>query len=400
MIRRLLLLLSPGLMCCAHAQQDSTESSACRVAEIRRDTLRIGSDPTYVEPQAVVQGDGGQILIAGRLNYRYRLAGSHYRLVDPPFGVILGSDGSVTPLTQPLSGRIADGIRAARVPGGWGVAFAEMPGSDVDSAVALWYGEVRDGRWETLERITAAPQGYRVRAASALVGTRSGVGWAVPVPHEPYGVWVLRRIGGQWQVERVPSTASRAEPILADGRLESLVVLQADPSLPYDDSSVLLLRREAGWRPTQVLSAGRREPAGNIHFQEVGKGGVLTWRGARGPGGAVMRALIFDEFGIARPVTIDRGAQPTDPLGPAVLGTGELVWGTLRVDSGGSAIQLHITSGDSTRVLHASRSPFIRGYALVAVADSLVLIGAVTEGKRFAAALRLTLRVQCGPAPS
>jgi hypothetical protein len=178
------------------------------------------------------------------------------------------------------------------------------------------------------------------------------------------------------------------------------VVLQADPSLSYDDSSILLLRREVGWSPTQVLSAGSREPAANIHYRGMGLGGVLTWRGRAGMEGRVVRARIFNELGIGLPLVIDDQAEPTDPLGPVVMPSGALVWGTLRTESLGPVIRLYMRSEDSVRLVHTSRSPFVRGYAMAAIADSLVLLGAVTEGQRFAATLRLTLRVQCGPAPS
>lgn len=394
----LLTLLIGG---CAHVAEPERAggSALCRPLALQYDTIRIGEDPVYVEPQTMSLGEG-RLLITGRFRYRLTPAGTHYRPVDPPFGIVLGPQGSVATLPSPLEGRTFDALRAVPVPGGWAVVFAEIQdrGGARDSALALWYGEIQGLEWRRLEQIPAGSGGFRFAGASRVLPTPEGLVWVVPVSDPEYGLLVLRLLHGRWTIERVPTSAPRAEPVLMPGGTLALLLMQADSTFMTDDSSILLRRREAGWAVTQVLNSGQTEPARDIAYSSTGTGGVLSWWGRPGAGELRLRARTLGEGAAGPPLTVDTGVTGLQPLSPISMENGDVVWGTTRRDSTASAVRLHLMRQDSIHLLTEFRDPFVGGFGMVARGDTVVLVGAVAVDRRYFANLVVRIPVQCGSA--
>jgi hypothetical protein len=395
----MILLLSSTGACARALGHASADPSQCTITPERYDTLRIGADPVYVEPDAVESDDEGRLLIMGSNTYRFSRASGEWAMVDERiFGLVFDRDRRVHIVPSPVDAKRFAGMRALPNGRGWSVVFAELadiqpPGRD--AAVALWYGEFDGSRWTVVERLPASDTLLSASISSSLSRTATGLVWMAPTRSPRHGVLVLKREGGVWRGEHVTTIAAKVEPLVSPSGDLMLAAIQSDSTLTSDGSSLLLRAERRGWGVVEVLRRSQDEPVSRLESRNWGRVSVLSWGTDLGPSYAV-RALVND--GTTRlMVTIDSAASRNTPLAPIDLPQPGPIWVTQHQPSSGSAELQFAWLDRSGGVIRqrAFPSPFVGEFRAAARNGNSLLTGAVLKPDEYVASLVIEYSVRC-----
>ena len=381
-------------------------SPQCRVTPERHDTLRIGSDPIYVEP-IVAESDGrGRVLILGRHNYRFSREASGswvMRSGEPIFGVVVGLNCQVEIVPPPVQGKRLAGMSALPDSGGWSVVFSELMETDrpghKDIAVALWYAAYDGKRWTNLERLPAPATPLEGTHTSNLARTPEGLVWIVPTGGNSPGLLVLKRQDGAWRSEQVSTIAAKAEPLVSRSGELLLAAIQPDTTLQSDGASLLLRSAQGRWGVTEVLRRSQENSVQRLESRNLGDVNVLTWL-ARSPRGLQTIQALITHQDRRQLLTVDSAPASMSPLVPVHLPNLGPIWTTERRSTAGpSEIVFHSAHpSEVIRRLGAIRNPFIGAFRPLTRNDKILLTGPITSGNEYVASVLIEVSARCDAA--
>jgi hypothetical protein len=400
----ILLLAFAGA--CARAQAPAvavSSSSECTITPERYDTLRVGSDPVYVEPDAVEVDDDGRMLIMGPNTYRFSRASGDWKMVEEQiFAVVVDRDRRVQIVSPPIDAKRFSGMRALPNGRGWSVVFAEMTYPDppgVDEAVALWHGEFDGSRWTVVERLPTPDTIASPALSSSLARTATGLVWMVPTWGPRYGLLVLKRESGVWHGKNVPTMTATAEPLVVGSGDLMLAAIQGDTTLMSDGNSLLLRAERTGWGVVEVLRRSQEEPVHQLASRNWGRVSILSWVTELAPQANAVRALVTD--GIQRQiVTVDSSVGSTSSLAPVELPHTGPMWVTEHQSASGGT-EVRFSSLDPSGLVvrrGAFPNPFVAGFAAATRDRTVLVTGPIARKEEYIASLVIEYSVRCNAA--
>lgn len=399
----ILVLASAGACVRGRAPGGAVPSSSqCRITPERYDTLRVGSDPVYVEPDAVEVDGDGRMLIMGPNTYRFSRASGDWEMVEEQiFALVVDRDRRVQIVPPPISAKRFSGMRALPNGRGWSVVFAEMTYPDppgLDAAVALWHAEFDGSRWTAVERLPTPDSIAGAALASSLARTAKGLVWMVPIETAGAGLLVLKRESGVWHGETVPTLAATAEPLVLPSGDLMLAAIQGDTTLMSDGNSLLLRAERTGWGVVAVLRRSQEEPVLQLASRNWGRVSILSWKTKLAPQSNMAIRAFVTNGGQQRIVTVDSATGPTSSLTPVEHPQMGPTWVTAhQLASGGT--QIFFSSLDSSGTIvrrGAFPNPFIAGFAAATRGGTFVVTGPVPSSKEeYVASLIIEYSVQC-----
>ncbi len=396
----------------------------CQVREVSRRLLTLeGGQVAYVEPTVLRRSANGDILLAGRHNYRFERSGdSTWNRVpgDSLLGAVVPRAGSPRPVFAPFPTAKLNGVRAVELDGGrWAVVFAEVPPVPAevsrtvgeirpDSAIRLWYGVVDEGKWATLESMPM-PVGGKLEpaGASSLVRHGENLAWAMTLTPamERSRIVVYEFRDGRWSYEEVPTFATEVELAHSDSLGLLLVVVQPDPRLRNDSNSLLLWARQPTWRILRGVVPGSRERVLHPSLRFTPAGAVLGWIASvpRTDGSETMEMHAMMGKVTERDETVivlDTDVGLFDlPISMDMSGTSP-VWVVDHRHEGSGAREIRFLrpAGAVPAVVGSIRNPYITHFAAQALSDSEVLIsgGVLNAAEEYVGSLLIRARMVCG----
>ncbi|MEW5930580.1 MAG: hypothetical protein AB1941_24230 [Gemmatimonadota bacterium] len=398
-------------------------AAPCHVDEISRQPLILeGGQVAYVEPTVLRASASGDVLLAGRHNYRFEKSGegtwSRVR-GDSLLGAVVTRAGPVRPIFAPFPTGQLNGVRAVGLGAGrWAVVFAEVPpvgpgspsGGEMrpDSALRLWYGVVDGGKWTTLEPMPM-PAGGKLEPASASSLVRYGetLAWAMVLapPMERSRIILYEFENGRWSYEEVPAAGTEVELAHSDSSDLLLAVVQPDPRLRSDSNSLLLWARQPAWRILRSVVPGSRERVFHPSLRFTPAGAVLGWiASVPRPDGSEtmeMHAMVGNITERDEPVMVlDTDVGPFDsPIALDMPGTSPLWIVDHRGEgSGAREIRFLRTDGAVPVVVGSIPNPYITHFAAQSLSGSELLIsgGVLDSAEEFVGSLLIRARVVCG----
>lgn len=402
---RLALLSMVASAGCSHAPQAASSNPVgCRADPVRYDTLRVGADPVYVEPQSAEQDGTGRLATMGRLNYRFmRSSGRWEHRTDSAFiGVVTAPGRAAELIPMPVPGSEADEVSALPLRRGWAVVFSEhtpRTGPTArDSARSLWYGEFDGSRWTMLERIPVPPGADLLApSASSLARSRRGMAWVVTTRGARPGLVVMERTDGAWHSELVRTHTPRADAVLSrDGDL-AIAAIQPDSTMLHDSNSLLLRERPRHWGFASVIRPGAIEPVIRTASTTRFPHSALTWETPSALGSGIrIRARVSSVGAEPHIVTIDTLAGPMTPMEPIHLPGAGWIWATRQDGLTGPEIYLWVLNQNhEIAPLGSLPSPFVGNFRLARWGSGMALLGPIAPDRAFVATLTIELSVRC-----
>jgi hypothetical protein len=392
----------------------------CSVREVSRHRLTVlGNRPLYIEADAFVANQRGDVLLAGTPNYLWQVSpqGEITGLTeDSIFGAVIAPDGTARVVPAPITGRQIHGIRvASRNDGGWDVVFAEVAAfvgdRQPDEALRLWHGVYDGESWNSLEQIPA-PDGIPLSTlfTSSLVRRGDSLAWAlVPAMGSPRrDIVLVQRREGRWAYEWVPMrTAADVDLSYSDSLGLLLAVVQPDPRLRGDGNSLMLWAQRPEWQIVRRLVHGDAD--GRVYepsLRRLSTGLLASWTTPVGTGPEArneLRALVGRlEEQTAPAVVLDTNVSiwsQAPPLLPAPAMPAWAAHHSLR-DSEASEIRFMTLSADSAIELGRVANPYyLRVSAVASGSSELLVSGMEYTQDRFAFSLLLRARVECSGRP-
>lgn len=384
-------------------QTPSPRSSECRIASVGHDTLTLNGHPTYIEPVAVEPDGSGRLLLLGRLNYRFRRGQEGWELHESGrnlLGVMMDRDGQPTAVAPPIQGKVFDSPRAFGSNGQWQVLLSELKtrGDSVagDTVSALWYAEFNGTDWSRLQRIATPDVTLDSNLAASATTADGALAWAFTTRGAPSVVLVLRGTGGEWESELIPTMAAEAEVFFGSNGDLLLAALQSDTTLPRDGSSLLLRSQVRRWNVVGVLHSSARGQVNRLDVQQTGDTAILTWETrAAGIYRVHTSSIVAGLPGQA--AMVDSSVITGGPLAPVRLRDAGRVWVTThRGPEGLPLIRISTLAADSTiRPVGTIANPFVAGVGVTGRGDTLLITGAIANGRSYVASLLLSMEIRC-----
>lgn len=388
-------------------------AAICSVGEPAWQRLALpGMAGVYVEPNALVEGDDGKVLLAGSPVYAFAFdsAGQPDVAPDPEIlGVMIRDDGTVQAVPKPMDGHLAE-PRALPLPGGgWEVVFAVDSTGEMGAVqyhLGARYGRFDGRRWSDLEDPFETARTPRYPSSTQLVRNSEGLWWLTGAP--PGSSFstrpsVLSRTARGWTWTAFPVGRAAYLELAAsadDGELHALVV-RPDTLAAFDRNSVYMYRKEAsGWVEAQRLTRGGTEGAHNpvfgFHGSEwtagwwvpvEGEGGGRSEARTTGPGdgGGVTHHVVDESIVTLRLTGFDENA----------------IWVVDHPLPGG-ALELRVVQmrAGKSQVMKALPSPFTGPFIATALrTGELLVVGPLLDREAgMLSSLVLRFSIECGAA--
>ena len=315
-----LLILTPGT---SWSQAPSNESCSVTAEPSRRLELPDGRIVS-IDVKNVVRS-AGSIVALGRYMHVFPASATLMTSpveIDSTIGVIIDSRGVVRLLPSPFRDRSVSFARAAAGPSGsfhvlfttgiQNLNFAPAP----DDTATIWYARLENGRWRSLERITATlGAALNTEFTTDLLERAGSLAFVFPFidrrnEETGGGLIALRRRSGRWssdtvRTHRIPS-AVRAR-LGADGALY-LLFSQHERGVKGDD--VYLTRPGDDAKTRQRISA-RSRGVSDLALVTI-PGGMAaswgTWQWANAATNVVEWSRVGDGARPLAPTGVDSGA--------------------------------------------------------------------------------------------